>query len=181
MIKKIKSNISLFRDYIIREFLLYFPSHDFRRWILKHIIKKIGKNTWFLMGVEVRNGENISIGNNCAINKNVLLDGRGGQLVIGNNVDIAQETNIWTLSHDVNSDTHDDKGGDVTINDFVWIASRVTILPGINIGKGAVIAAGSVVTKDVPEMVVAGGVPARILGERKSKLKYLIDYKPKFR
>jgi maltose O-acetyltransferase len=100
--------------------------------------------------------------------------------VIGNNVDIAQETNIWTLEHDIHDDYHRDKGGDVIIEDYVWIASRVTILPGVTIGRGAVIAANAVVTKDVPSMAVAGGVPARVIGERKSKLRYTNKYAPWF-
>ena len=133
------------------------------------------------MGVEFRKAKNITIGYNSVINKKVLLDGRGGQLIIGNNVDIAQETNIWTLEHDVHDDYHTDKGGKVTIEDYVWIASRVTILPGVKIGRGAVIAANSVVTKDVRAMAIVGGIPAKIIGERKSKLKYTLNYHPWFR
>ncbi|WP_051605821.1 DapH/DapD/GlmU-related protein [Polaribacter sp. Hel_I_88] len=133
------------------------------------------------MGLEFRNSKNISIGNNCVVNKNVLLDGRGGKLSIGNNVDIAQETNIWTLEHDVHDDYHVDTGSDVIIEDYVWIASRCTILPGVKIGKGAVIASNSVVTKDVPEMAIFGGIPAKQIGIRKSNLKYNLDYKPWFK
>ena len=124
------------------------------------------------MGLEFRSAKNISIGNNCVVNKNVLLDGRGGQLIIGNNVDIAQETNIWTLEHDVHSDFHTSFGEDVVIEDYVWIASRCTILPGVRIGKGAVIASNSVVTKDVEPMSIVGGVPAKKL--EKEKVSYLI-------
>jgi len=132
------------------------------------------------MGLEVRNGKNISIGNNCVFNKKVLLDGRGGRLIIGNNVDIAQETNIWTLQHDVHDDMHGNDGGDVIIEDYVWIASRVTILPGVRIGKGAVVASNSVVTKDIPSMSIVGGIPAKIIGERRSGLKYQLFYQPWF-
>ena len=144
-------------------------------------LKSIGKQTNFLMGLEIRKGKNISIGNNCVINKKVLLDGRGGKLIIGNNVDIAQETNIWTLEHDVNDDNHKDIGADVIIEDYVWIASRVTILPGVRIGRGAVVASCALVNKDIPPMTIVGGVPARIIGERKSELKYNLNYKPWFK
>ena len=65
------------------------------------------------------------------------MDGRGGNLTIGNNVDIAREVNIWTMEHDVHDDLHGLKCGEVTIEDHVWIASRVTILPGVTIGQGA--------------------------------------------
>ncbi|MCG8326132.1 MAG: acyltransferase [Chitinophagales bacterium] len=134
-----------------------------------------------MIGVEIRVGKNISIGNNTVINSKVLLDGRGGKLQIGNNVDIAQETNIWTLQHDINDDNHAAKGKDVVIEDYVWIASRVSILPGVRIGKGAVIATGAVVTKNVPPMSVMGGVPAKKIGERNNALNYTLNYKPKFR
>ncbi len=109
------------------------------------------------------------------------MDGRGGKLTIGNNVDIAQDTNLWTLEHDVNDDAHKDSGGDIIIEDYAWIASRVTILPNVRIGRGAVVATGAVVTKDIPPMGIAGGVPAKIIGMRKSSLNYTLSYKPWFK
>ena len=89
-----------------------------------------------------------------------MLDGRGGRLMIGNNVDIAQETNIWTLEHDVNDNQHSEISGDVIIEDHVWIASRVTVLPGVKIGRGAVVASGAVVTRNIPPLAIVGGITA---------------------
>lgn len=157
------------------------PFHFVRNSVVRFKFKKVGNKTSFLIGVEFRNPKNISIGDNTVVNKKVLLDGRGGKLRIGNNVDIAQETNIWTLEHDVHDDYHIDTGGDVVIEDYVWVASRVTILPGVKIGRGAVIASNSVVTKDVEPMAIVGGVPAKKIGERKSKLKYNLSYSPWFK
>jgi acetyltransferase-like isoleucine patch superfamily enzyme len=179
--KKIKSIITLFYFYLLREWFMFIPIHFIRLFFIKRILNKTGNHSNFLMGLEIRKGQNITIGDNCVINKKVLLDGRGGKLIIGNNVDIAQETNIWTLEHDVHDDYHKDKGGDVIINDYVWIASRCTILPGVTIGRGAVIACNSVVTKDVPSMAIVGGVPAKIIGIRKSELKYELNYAPWFK
>jgi maltose O-acetyltransferase len=145
----------------------------------------IGKHTNVLMYVELLNASvsksMVVIGNNCVINSRTLLDGRIGRLIIGNNVDIARETNIFTLEHDPNSEDHAMRPGDVIIEDYVWIASRVTILPGIHIGKGAVIAANSVVTKDVEPMTIVAGIPARKIGERTSPLKYNLNYFPLWR
>ncbi|HRI19359.1 MAG TPA: acyltransferase, partial [Panacibacter sp.] len=169
------------REYIFREWIMFFPSRTVRHIFLRKTLNSLGQNVGFLLGVEVRNGKNISIGNNTIINKKVLLDGRGGKLVIGNNVDIAQETNIWTLEHDVNDDNHKSNGADVIIHDYVWIASRVTILPGVTIGRGAVVACNSVVTKDVPPMNIVGGIPAKLIGIRTSKLKYTLNFNPLFR
>ncbi len=147
---------------------------------MKVMLGKLGKRGGILMGVEVRKPKNIFIGDYVMVNRKVLLDGRGGKLIIGNNVDIAQETNIWTLEHDVHDDYHTSRGADVIIEEYVWIASRCTILPGVRIGRGAVVASNSVVTKDVPAMAIVGGVPAKIIGERKSKLKYTLMHNPWF-
>ena len=144
----------------------------------------LGRDSNILMNVEVLNSslqkDNIRIGNNCVINTRCLLDGRVGKIIIGNNVDIARETNIFTLEHDPNSDSHDSRGGDVIIEDYVWIASRVTILPGVRIGRGAVVACNAVVTKDVEPNAIVAGIPAKKIGERKANLTYNKNYFPFF-
>jgi maltose O-acetyltransferase len=123
----------------------------------------------------VRKPSKIIIGDHVVINKRVVLDGRNG-LVIGNHVDIAQETNIWSMQHDFNDDYNSCIGGSTFVDDYVWLASRCTILPGVKIGRGSVVACGAVVTKDIPEMTVVGGVPARKIADRKSKLLYELSY-----
>lgn len=144
----------------------------------------LGKDSNLLMDVEILNWslrrDNIRIGSNCVVNARCLLDGRVGRILIGDNVDIARETNIFTLEHDPNSDVHDARSGDVVIEDYVWIASRVTILPGVRIGRGAVVASNAVVTKDVEPMTIVAGVPARKIGTRTSQLKYMNKYFPFF-
>lgn len=170
-----------FKDYFFRAVIMKIPLHVVRDVFIRFSLRSVGNYSSFLIGVEFRKGKNIIVGSNTVINGRVLIDGRGGMVVIGSNVDIAQETNIWTLEHDVHDDFHRDRGGDVMIHDFVWIASRVTILPGVTIGRGAVVAAGSVVTKDVPPMMIVAGVPARVIGKRQSSLQYKLNYKPWFR
>lgn len=87
-------------------------------------------------------------------------------------MDIAQEVNIWTEQHDYNSSSYEAVASPVVVNDYVWIASRATILPGVTIGKGAVVACGSVVTKDVPDYTVVAGIPAKVIGKRTRDLTY---------
>lgn len=158
-----------------------FPFRALRFFFIRRVVKSLGKNTFIGMGLDLRGrGGVIEIGNNTVINPKVLLDCRGGKLIIGNNVDIGQETNIWTQEHDPDNNNHGVKGGSVIIEDYVWIATRVTILPGVKIGKGAVVACNSVVTKDVPEMTIVGGVPAKVIGKRNNDLTYTLDYKPWF-
>lgn len=175
-----KSNISKGLYLLIQEFIMFIPIWGVRWIFLKLIMHNIGKETFVMRKVSMVNPCNISIGNHVVINKSVMLDGRGANLVIGNNVDIAQETNIWTLEHDVNNNNHKEIAQDVIIDDYVWIASRVTILPGVHIGRGAVVASGAVVTKDVPPMAIVGGVPAKIIGKRTNPLTYTLKYKPFF-
>jgi maltose O-acetyltransferase len=99
---------------------------------------------------------------------------------MGNNVDIAQEVVIWTLGHDIHDDLHRDKGAPVTIEDFAWIGHRAIIMPGVTIGRGAVVAAGAVVTKSVPAMSIVAGVPAKVIGQRQSALSYTKFHRPWF-
>jgi len=176
----LKLCLSGLATYIFNQFLMHIPSRHIRLFFFRRLVAKLGRGVGLLMGVELRHGRNVFIGNRVVINKGVLLDGRGGRLVIGDDVDIAQETNIWTLEHDPHSDTHTTKGGDVIIADHVWIASRVTILPGVRIGRGAVVATNSVVTKDVPSMAIVAGVPARVIGQRRSQLDYELNFRPWF-
>lgn len=170
-----------FMDYLFHAFIMKTPFHSFRLFFIKRKLAKLGSGSNFLMGVEIRDGKRISVGDHVVVNKRVLLDGRGGTLRIGNNVDIGQETNIWTLEHDPHDDFHKARGADVVIEDFVWITSRVTILPGVTIGRGAVVASGSVVTKDVPPMAIVAGIPAKVIGQRRSELKYTLNYQPWFK
>lgn len=170
-----------FKDYLFREWIMYIPFYAVRRFFIKRTVKRLGKAGFVMMKVEFRDGKNIEIGDCCFINKYSLLDGRGGKLSLGNNVDIAQEVNIWTLSHDPHDDSHRVVGKDVFIEDHVWIASRATIMPGVRIGRGAVVAAGSIVTKNVPPMAIVAGSPAKVVGQRKSELKYQLDWQPWFK
>jgi len=165
---------------LFTSFIMWIPFHWLRYFYTKLILKHIGSHSTVLRFVEIRKGENVSIGNNTIINQRAFLDGRGGKLKIGNCVDIARESILWTLEHDINSDTDDSIGADTTIEDYVWVGCRSIIMPGVTIGKGAVIGCGAVVTKDVPTMAVMGGVPAKQIGTRNNQLKYKFNFKPWF-
>lgn len=169
------------KNYCLLPFIMSLPYPRFRVYFLKNMGMNCGNNVSILKNVKVFCPANITIGHSSVINYSVMLDGRGGNIMIGDNVDIAPEVNVWTMEHDPNNDMHAARWGNVNIEDHVWIASRVTILPNVNIGRGAVIAAGAVVTKDVPAYAIVGGVPAHIIGERKNSLKYTLNFHPRFR
>lgn len=164
---------------IILEFEIYLlhlighiPSHHIRRFFYRLAGMKIGKGSTLHMGARFYNPENISIGEDSIIGEGTVLDGRS-KLMIGNHVDIASEVMIYNAEHDVNA-KHFAAVESVTleqvvIEDYVFIGARVIILPGVTIKKGAVIGAGAVVTKDVSEFTIVGGVPAKVIGERKDK------------
>jgi acetyltransferase-like isoleucine patch superfamily enzyme len=169
------------RLYVFNHFLTKIP-FAFIRLPFVRCFMILGKESNVSPNVKVLNREfsrsQIQIGDNCFINPDCILDGRLGKIIIKNNVDIARGTWIYTLEHDPHSDYHDIRSGDVVIEDNVWIASRVMILPGVTIGMGAVIASGAVVTKDIPPMSIAGGVPAKVIGQRRSKMLYKHNYFP---
>jgi len=169
-----------FHAYVLRRWVSRIPFHLIRLQLYRWSGLTAGKKCSILMGCELRYPNKIILGDHCVINRDVLLDGRGGPLTIGNNVDIAQEVVIWTLGHDIQDDFHRDKGAPVTIEDYVWIGHRAIIMPGVTIGRGAVVAAGAVVTKSVVPMTIVAGVPAQIIGQRQSALSYTKYHRPWF-
>jgi maltose O-acetyltransferase len=130
------------------------------------------------MGCRFLNGRKIQLGERNVINFGCLLDGRRYEIRIGNDVSIGPEATILTLGHDPQSPDFADRGGDVVIGERVWIAYRAIILPGVNIGDGAVVAAGAVVTKDVEPYSIVAGVPATEIGTRNQDLRYHLSFHP---
>lgn len=146
----------------------YVPSHLFRLLIYKLAGVEIGKGSRIHIGARFFDPTNITIGQDSIIGDNVFLDGRD-KLRIGDHVDIASQVMIYNCEHDIEAEDFHAVAAPVEIRDYVFIGPRTIILPGVKIGKGAVIAAGAVVTKDVLEYKIVGGVPAQIIGERKLK------------
>jgi maltose O-acetyltransferase len=117
----------------------------------------------------------LSVGANSIINRGCYLDNRRG-LIIGSHVVIAHDTKIYTLGHDINSIDFATKGAPVTVEDYAVLFSNVLVMPGVTIGRGAVILPGSVITKDVAAMAIVGGNPAVIKGTRKTLPKRKITH-----
>ncbi|EGJ30486.1 MULTISPECIES: DapH/DapD/GlmU-related protein [Moorena] len=165
-------------NYHYNHWLSNCPSRKIRIAYLKAYLARLGKETSVQMGCRFLNGRKVYLGDRNVINFGCLLDGRHYHIHIGNDVSIGPEATILTLGHDPQSPSFGDRGGDVIIGDRVWIAYRAIILPSVKIGEGAVIGAGSVVTKDVEPYTIVAGNPARLIRKRNPELDYHLYYQP---
>lgn len=128
----------------------------------------MGKGSTIHMWANFFDPMRIEIGEDSIIGDHCFLDGRDS-LKIGSHVDIASQVLIYNSEHDLNDENFKATTAPVEIGDFVFIGPRAIILPGVKIGKGAVVAAGAVVTKNVDAFKIVGGVPAKEIGERALK------------
>ena len=161
-------------SFLLLQYIGKIPSQRIRIYFYRnHYGMQIGRETVIYNNCEIRSPENISIGNNCAIGDQCVLDGRAG-LVIGNNVNLSTAAWLWTNQHDPQDPDWGVKCGKIVIKDYAWVSSRASVLPGVTIGEGAVVAAHAVVTKDVEPYTIVGGVPAKKIGERTRDLRYKI-------
>ena len=110
-----------------------------------------------------RQAAKLTVGSDCVLNDSITYN-LGGTVTIADHVAVGMQCLFLTVEHAIGNATH--RAGDtapapVRVGRGAWLGARVTLLPGISVGDGAVVAAGSVVTRDVPSNVLAAGVPAR--------------------
>lgn len=173
--------------YITNHLIAHVPFFAIRMWWYRTLIGvKAGPHAAIFMNVYLyfyrpfyRCEQNVMIGNGSIINRGTTLDGRGG-LTIGNNVSISPEVMLITSEHLKDDPDFGIRDRPIVIEDYAWIGSRTTILPGVTIGRGAIVAAGAVVTRDVPPHAVVGGVPARPIATRSEDLRYSLRFMPWF-
>ena len=165
--------------YAYNSFVSRIPFYCIRHWYLRNIMKiPLGRGCAIHMNCFF-SGRHVVVGNNSIINRNVYIDGRS-PVEIGNNVSISLEAMIFSMTHDIRSAGFDPVRKTTRISDFAWVGARAMILPGITIGKGAVVGAGAVVTRDVEPFEIVAGVPAKKIGERRHDLSYTLKYRPLF-
>lgn len=175
----IKSILKVIYDfcihYVPNHIINHIPFYAIRHFYYRKILKiQLGAGSSIHLNTRVQNS-NIIIGSSTTINRNCFLDGRG-YLQIKNYVSVSPDVHFITADHDHQSSNFKFQTGEIIIEDYVWIGSRATILPNVKVGKGAVICAGAVVTKDVDEYNIVGGVPAKVIGIRNAKLNYKPEY-----
>ncbi len=149
--------------------------NPFRKWYIRFFGIKVGKDSCIHRRCKFFHVGNFRMGNNSVVNFGCYLDNRRG-ITIGNNVGIAHDTKIYTLGHNINSEKFETKGAPVIIEDNVFVFSNALIMPGVTIGEGAIVLAGSVVTKDVEAWTIVGGNPAKKIKDRQQKIAYLQKY-----
>jgi len=157
------------------------PSHHIRNFIYRRIfLVQMEQKVIICWGAEIRCPGKLKIGKGSIIGDKALLDARNG-ITIGKNVNFSSNISIYTEQHDHRDPMFRCNSSDafsVNIGDRAWIGPNAIILHGVHIGEGAVVAAGSVVTKDVPPFTIVAGVPARKIGLRNKNLCYNFDGKP---
>lgn len=178
LIKRIKNQIFFILtgyERLLMYKIGYFPSHRVRNFVYKYIFLVQKDDTSIIYyGAYIRGGHNLKIGKGCIIGDKCMLDARQG-IYIGNNVNIGTCVSLWTDSHDMNDPyfrSMPNKRGPINIGNRAWLGSHCVILDNVNIGEGAVVAAGAVVTKDVEPYTIVGGIPAKKIGERTHDLRY---------
>ncbi len=136
-----------------------------RNSLIRQILGKCGESIIIEQPFRCDYGKNIEVGNNFFANYNLtILD--TAKVIIGENVQIAPNVSIYTAGHPIHPDSRNsgyEYGIGITIGDNVWIGGNTVINPGVHIGSNVVIGSGSVVTKDLPDYVIAAGNPCRIL------------------
>ena len=126
---------------------------------------KVGKSCFVRGGLQIQEGFELSLGDDVFINAGCCLD-TSAPIALGDRVQLAYQVTLITGGQHIG--THESRAGEhhpqpITIDSGAWIGARAIILPGVTIGAGAVIAAGALVTRDVPPDTLAAGVPARIV------------------
>ncbi len=157
-----------FKLLLIHIVSLHIPVALIRHFVFKLSGVKIGKGSTIHMGCKFFEPAGVEIGEDTKVGDNAFLDGRA-KLKIGSHVDIASGVLIYNSEHDINDPEFKAISESVEIKDYVFIGPRSIILPGVRIGKGAIVAAGAVVTKNVDDFKIVAGVPAKVIGERKNK------------
>lgn len=158
-------------EYMINDVLPHIPFWKIRKAYLKLIGLKIGKGSFIMKRNYFMSPWLIKIGEHSHINRGCTIDARGG-IEIGNNVSISHGVKLMTGGHDIQHKSFPGIYESISISDYAWIGVGAIVLKNVRIGKGAVVAAGAVVTKDVPDYMVVGGVPAKKIGERTHELDY---------
>lgn len=165
--------VTLFGNMIVNKV----PSRHLRKWFYQILGAKIGENTVLCRRVEVLYPKGLKLERNIAVGWFAELDARGG-VTIDHDTNVSSHVKMITGSHDVDDPQFTADFKPIHIGHHCWIGTGATVLHGVSIGDGAVVAAGAVVTKDIPPYEIWGGVPAKFIRKRNPELEYEIKGAP---
>lgn len=169
------------RQWVLNELITLIPLPSVRMFLLKlNGVRLAGpRRGTIMMHTEVWAPAKLTLGCGAIVGRHVLLDARGG-IAIGDDVNISSYCRLQTAKHEINSRDFVDSYAPIVVDRKAWLGTGATVLGGVTIGEGAIVAAGAVVTKDVDPYQVVGGVPARPIGERSRDLDYELGYQPRW-
>jgi len=164
-----RSLISELRLFVANHYVNFLPSHRLRKLYYCKVMKfKIGSGSSIHLGCRFDAALGLEIGCDSTINDFCVLDTRAG-IRIGNNVTLGSGVWLITASHDINTPTFVGITSPIKIGDYAFVGRRATVLLGCDLGVGAVLGAGSVLTKSIPDYEIWAGNPARKIGTRACK------------
>lgn len=172
-VKCIYYAVTLFGNAVINKI----PSRHIRKWFYQCMGAKTGRNSYLCRRVELLLPMGLKMEDNVSVGWFAELDARGG-IMIGHDTNISSHVKMITGSHDIDDPDFTADFKPIHIGHHCWIGTGAIVLQGVNIGDGAVVAAGAVVTKDVPACEVWGGVPARFIRKRSTQLEYSVGSVP---
>lgn len=155
------------------------PSRHLRKLVYVLLGAKLGKGTYPCRRVEVLLPLGLNLADNVAVGWFAELDARGG-ITVDHDTNISSHVKMITGSHDIDDPQFTADFKPIKVGHHCWLGTGAIILQGVNIGDGAVVAAGAVVTKDVPSYEIWGGVPARFIRKRTHELSYKNGRPPLF-
>jgi putative colanic acid biosynthesis acetyltransferase WcaF len=155
----------------------HLPSRRVRKLWLRALGASLAPGSVIFAGTTVLGADRLAVGARANIGWRCVLDARGG-LNIGADTVVASDSQLISGRHDFDDDEFVAYFDPITIGDHCWLATRSLVIGGVTIGRGAVVAAGAVVTRDVDDLAVVAGVPAKLIRKRTGSLDYRIDYDP---
>lgn len=143
----------------------WLPASGLKVWLLRKFGARIGEGVVIKPHVRIKNPWRLAIGDYCWIGQGVWIDNIA-DVAIGDHACISQLAYLCTGGHDHRRVAFNLIAEPIAVGDGAWVGARSTVLPGVSVGANAILAAGSVATKDVPPATIAGGVPARPIADR---------------
>ncbi|MDY4761198.1 DapH/DapD/GlmU-related protein [Streptococcus thoraltensis] len=163
-LRQLISQIQVENKPLVQELNTNIQTYDSARKLLEKITgQKIDPTTIINVPFQTHFGRHITFGKNVYVNMDVFMTDLGG-ITIEDNVLIAPRAKILTVNHPLKpSDRHKLELKSVTLKKNCWIGADATIMPGVTVGENAVVAAGALVTKDVPADTLVAGIPAKVM------------------